>query len=290
MPAKQPFTALCQAAARSPHADRADLHVHTTHSDGLYTPAQVIDLARRAGLAAVAITDHDTLAGCAEATQAAGSALEVVPAVEISAVHHEREVHVLGYFLRLDHTPLVLALTALRKARAERFRLMIERLRARGIELPAGVEQSEDTERSLGRRYLAELLVKEGRARSTRDAFQSLLGDQGPIALPKERLQVGNACALIRAAGGVASWAHPSYDCTKELVLEFKEMGLGALEAVYPGHKGARERELRALAAEAGLLITGGSDCHGPEPLRRAIGSYSITRAELEQLRRRASC
>src|SRR5437588_6718675 len=100
MPARQPFTALCQNAARSRSSGRADLHIHTTHSDGLYTPAQVVDLARRSGLAAVAITDHDTLDGIAEArVHALGSGVEVVAGVEISAEYRGAELHLLGYFL-----------------------------------------------------------------------------------------------------------------------------------------------------------------------------------------------
>src|SRR5262245_53274804 len=122
MPARQPFTALCQAAGRSPHAGRADLHVHTRHSDGAYTPAQVVELARRCGLSAVAVTDHDTLAGVPFAqAAAAGSAVEVVPGVEISCEHRGRELHLLGYFVRLDDPDLNAALEHLRRGRRERF-------------------------------------------------------------------------------------------------------------------------------------------------------------------------
>src|ERR687888_400259 len=130
MPARQPLTALCRAANRRPFAGRADLHLHTTHSDGTYTPAQVLDLARRSGLAAVAVTDHDTLDGVALAQQAAASTgIEVVPAVEISAEYRGRELHLLGYFVRLDDGPLQRALGRLREDRTGRFWEMVERLR-----------------------------------------------------------------------------------------------------------------------------------------------------------------
>src|SRR5581483_4026541 len=115
MPARQPFTALCQLAARGRHAGRADLHLHTTHSDGTYTPAQVVDLARRSGLAALAITDHDTLQGVPDArAAAAGSALEVIAGVEISAEYQDGELHLLGYFVRVDDVALRSALQRLR--------------------------------------------------------------------------------------------------------------------------------------------------------------------------------
>ncbi len=124
MPRRQPFTTLCQVLARS---SRADLHVHTTCSDGSYTPDEVVDLARRSGLAAVAITDHDTLAGIGPARSAARGALEVVAGVEITAEHNGRVRHLLGYFFDPEDASLNAALAEVRTRRAERFREMVER-------------------------------------------------------------------------------------------------------------------------------------------------------------------
>src|SRR6516225_853949 len=128
MPAQQPFTTLCRLAAQArPLADRADLHLHTTHSDGTYTPAQVVELALRGGLCAVAVTDHDTLAGVAPARDAAaGTGLEVVAGVEISAEHQGREMHLLAYFLAAEAGPLKDALRRLREDRVRRFHAMVE--------------------------------------------------------------------------------------------------------------------------------------------------------------------
>src|SRR5947209_3426979 len=134
MPARQPFTRLCQAAARGRCQDRADLHVHTTSSDGGYTPAEVVDLAIRSGLAGVAVTDHDTLDGIPAArAAAAGAPVEVIAGVEITAEYDGRELHLLGYFLRLDDAPLLSALARLRAHRAGRFWDMAERLRRCGL-------------------------------------------------------------------------------------------------------------------------------------------------------------
>src|SRR5438270_6905385 len=135
MPARQPFTALCQAAARKPAAGRADLHLHTTHSDGSYTPEQIVDLARRSGLAAIAITDHDTVDGIPSAQQAAGGHVEIVSGVEITTEFRERELHLLGYFVRLDHEPLRTALDRLREHRVTRFWNMVDRLRYAGVDM-----------------------------------------------------------------------------------------------------------------------------------------------------------
>jgi predicted metal-dependent phosphoesterase TrpH len=285
MPTRQPFTALCRLTSRRPLAGRADLHLHTTHSDGLYTPAQVVELARRGGLSAVALTDHDTLGGLPEARAAAeGSSVEVVAGAEITCEYRGRELHLLAHFVRPDG-PLVAALGRLCRHRAERFRDMVGRLRASGVALDEA-ELGGAAPGSLGRRHLAELLVKSRRVGSVREAFARYLKDGGRVAVPKLRLPVAEAIALVRGAGGVAGWAHPSYDCTREALAELRRLGLGAVEAEYPGTRPARVRALRGWAHEYGLAVTGGSDCHGPEPPRRTVGACGVSAAELEALRR----
>jgi predicted metal-dependent phosphoesterase TrpH len=290
MPAGQPFTALCRHAAASPATGRVDLHLHTTYSDGLYTPRQVVDIARRSGLSAIALTDHDTMGGLAEAQAASlGADLEVVCGVEISAELDGRELHLLGYFCDSEYKPLLDALERLARHRADRFNEMVERLRVCGVEfadaeLPATVGAE-----TLGRRHLAELLVKTRRAGTVREAFLRYLSDGGKIAVPKACLPVREAIALVRASGGAAGWAHPSYDCTEDSLRRLRDMGLGALEVVYPAHRASRERQLRDLANRLELAVTGGSDCHGPEPAGRCIGTCTIHRSELEVLRRATS-
>src|SRR5206468_3850994 len=138
----------------------ADLHTHTTWSDGSYTPAEVVDLARRSGLAALAVTDHDTTAGVAPARAAAGSALEVVPGVELTASHGGKVIHVLGYFFRPDDGALGEAMARLRAQRAGRFREMVERLRGCGVSLDEEDVGAAASANVQGRRQLAELLVK----------------------------------------------------------------------------------------------------------------------------------
>lgn len=286
MPAQQPFTNLCQAISRPRTSGRADLHVHTVHSDGTYTPAQVVDLARRSGLAAVAVTDHDTLAGVGPAQAAAvGTSVAVVPGVEITAEYEERELHLLGYFVRLGDEPLNRALARLREHRVGRFWDMAERLRGCGVSLDDGELHALAGGGTLGRRHLAELVIKARRAGSVREAFARYLSDKGRVAVPKLRLPLTEAIALVRGAGGVASWAHPAYDCTRETLTDLRDHGLQAVEADYPGFRPSRVRELKAWAAELGLALTAGSDCHGPMPLARAIGRSAVTAEELAALR-----
>jgi 3',5'-nucleoside bisphosphate phosphatase len=280
MPARQPFTYLCQMLARGPKAGRADLHLHTTASDGTYRPEEVVDLARRCGLAALAITDHDTLAGVAVARAAAPASLEVIAGVEITAEYLGRELHLLGYFVD-DSAALDAALADVRASRVTRFHAMVERLRTLGVSLQD--EALEVVPDALGRRHLAEMLVRQGKAGSVREAFQRWLGDNGPAAVAKRRIPVGEAICLVRTAGGVASWAHPSYDGAKQHLADLAALGLGAVEAEYPALRRSQSDQVRAWARHLGLAITGGSDCHGPGP--RGVGACTISDAELDELR-----
>jgi 3',5'-nucleoside bisphosphate phosphatase len=292
MPARQPFTELCQLAAQAalprPGADRADLHLHTTHSDGDYTPRQVVELALRAGLCALAVTDHDTLAGVEPTRFAAGGTrLEVVTGVEISTEFQGRELHLLGYLVSLDDAPLAAALEHLRENRIGRYQEMVDRLRDQGVQLPEEETRGGAAGHALGRRHLAEALVRAGKTSTVREAFSRYLHDGARAVVPKALLPVAEAISLVREAGGVASWAHPPERCTLADLAALQEMGLGAVEAEYPGFRASRVKSLRTWAETLGLAITGGSDCHGPGSADRTVGARSISRAELEELRGR---
>jgi predicted metal-dependent phosphoesterase TrpH len=287
MPAGQPFTSLCQQLARPPLAGRADLHIHTTASDGTYAPAEIIDLACRSGLSALAITDHDILEGIGPAQNAAGTRLEVIAGVEISCEFRGKELHLLGFFFKPDDAALNRALGELRQSRRHRFDEMVDRLRRQGV--PLQLEDSADMHRktALGRRHLAAMLVKAGRADTVSQAFHRYLGERGRVNVPKRCLPVAEAIALVRAADGVASWAHPTYDCTEEALRALRALGLRALETDFPSCRPGRRRELRALASRLELAVTGGSDCHGPGLPRRALGACGVSAKELDQLRSR---
>jgi predicted metal-dependent phosphoesterase TrpH len=289
MPALQPFTTLCQVLSRPPASGRADLHVHTTASDGLYTPAEVVNLARRGGLAAVAITDHDTLDAIPAAQDAAGgSAVEIVPGVEITSELDGHELHLLGYFVSLHDGPLNAALSRLREHREDRFWGMVERLRRFGVSVDKDALQDEAERGVLSRRNLAVHLVKMGQAGSVREAFQRFLGDNGRAVVPKLRLPAAEALALVRGAGGLASWAHPSPRCSRESLLRLRASGLQAVEAYYPSFKKKWTQQLCDWAGDLGLAITGGSDCHGPDQPSRAIGTCSLAAEDWETLRQLA--
>lgn len=283
MTARQPFTRLCQQLASRHPDSRVDLHIHTTSSDGAYTPAEVIDLARRSGLSALAITDHDTSDAVAFARAAADDAVEVITGVEISAEFHGKEFHLLGYFFDESDAALQAALERLREHRRSRFAEMIVRLRQRGVRFDADHLLHNAAP---GRLHVARLLVEHRYAGNVREAFARYLS--GVNAVPKVRLPVAEAITLVRNAGGVTAWAHPGTDCTRENLVELRRLGLQAVEADYPAHRASRVKQIRGLAQSLGLATSGGSDCHGPG-LHRAIGSHGVTPDELAILRGRSS-
>src|SRR5262249_43082700 len=150
--------------------------------------------------------------GVAPARQAAGESLEVISGVELTAEFRDKELHLLAYFVDLDHEPLDAALAHLRSARVGRFQEMIERLKPLGVHFSEGELATASHDATLGRRHLAEMLVKAKKASSVREAFQRWLGDNGRASVPKTRLPIAEAIALVRGANGVAAWAHPNYD------------------------------------------------------------------------------
>jgi len=279
-----PFTHVCQRLAVLRNRDRADLHTHTTASDGTHTPAALAERAALAGLKAVAVTDHDSTAGVEPTRAAAGGRVEVIAGVEVTAENCGREFHLLGYFVRTDDTTLAAALAGLRAARRERLLEMARRLRAVNADLEADVAAIPDAV-SLGRRHLARLLVERGAASSLHDAFARRLAAPEVAGVPMRRLPVAEAIALVRAAGGVTSWAHPPANTDLTALTELRDLGLQAVECVYPWPTGARGRRLRGLADALGLAITGGSDSHDPSPVTRSVGARTVRLDEVDRIR-----
>jgi len=289
MPRRSPFTSVGSQLAALARPRRADLHLHTTRSDGEFTPAQVAAFAQQAGLAAIAVTDHDTLAAVAEVRKAAPEQLEVIAGVEISAEFAGREVHLLGYFIRTDHAELNSALTRVCDRRRERFRDYVAKLADRGHRLPEeSVSRIEHTTPSLGRRHIASLLVECRITHNRTEAFHRFLGPLRGEVLPKVLVPVEEAIHLVHAAGGVASLAHPSAELADDAFRSLAGYGLDAIEVEYPWGRNSRTTTLREVARRFGFAVSGGSDCHGPDPAHRRIGSHGINPEELETLRGRA--
>jgi len=281
----QPFTELCRQLAELSCGRAADLHAHTTASDGDYTPSQLVAFAKQQRLTAIAITDHDTFAGVPAALKMGRSLnITVVPGVEVSTEFEGRELHLLAYFVPLDDPDLQAWFTEVCERRRERFDRFLNELTPAGVLFePWRVEHIQANSASLGRRHLASLLLASGRCKTRFEAFRSFLH---PLAarVPKLHLTPMHlAIDRLRSSGAVTSLAHPPEAIDEASIQKLKGLGLHAIEVNFPSSTSARSAELRQLAQRHGLAVTGGSDCHGPE---RVVGSFGISKDELDALQR----
>lgn len=268
-------------------------------SDGTLSPTELVELAAREGLAALAVTDHDHVGGLAEARRAgARLGVEVVAGIELSVAHEVREFHLLGYLFDEGDPALLAALSSLREARAGRAEQMVARLRGLGVDVSledvareAGPEGG-----AVGRPHVARALVKRGYASSIQDAFDRYLADGRPAAVPKRKLSAREALGLVHGAGGVAVLAHPVtvVEGRREaLVRELAALGLDGIEVVHSKHGPAEVARFRALARELDLVETGGSDFHGENKPDVRLGSgrggnVAVDAGVLDALRTRA--
>jgi predicted metal-dependent phosphoesterase TrpH len=269
-----------------------DLHMHSTASDGSVAPAEVVASAHRAGLSAIALTDHDTVNGVAEA-QVAGAALgvRVIAVVELSAVYEGAEIHVLG--LHLAHPEhLAAALEELRDSRRSRAGLIVERLNSLGIPVTLEAVYAAAGDGAVGRPHIAKALVAGGWARDFRDAFDRWLGNGKPACIEKRTVTFAEAARLIHDAGGLAVYAHPGGEASRAELEELASLGLDSVEVKHPSHTADEIARLGALTNELGLVPSGGSDWHGSPEGYRALGSMKVSAEWLvrqeERVRQRA--
>ena len=246
-----------------------DLHTHTTASDGQYSPAELVELARDAGLKYVAVTDHDTLRGLPEA-MAAGEKLgvRVIPGVELSAAE-DRHLHILGLNVQTGHTPLSELCQKMRQEREERKHRTMDFLRKKGVHIPLEEVERQAGNAAVGRPHFAQVIVRHGYASTTQEVFSRFLDTQEYQENVKECKPSAAACIqAIHAAGGKAVLAHPyqlGYDdmWLTELVSQMRGWGLDGLECYYPKHSAEQTAFYLKLAENCGLSVTAGSDFHG---------------------------
>lgn len=250
-----------------------DLHTHTTASDGTYTPTELIRYAVEKGLNAVAITDHDTVAGVEEAmAEAEKCGIKLIPGIELSSLynseHGSKEIHVLGYNIDIKNKELVEAAEKFLNLRNERNQKMCGRLQQAGIDISVERLCERYGEAVITRANIARYLLEHGYVKTKDEAFDTYLSKNSPYYVKKEKINIEEAVRLINGAGGVAVIAHPVlYNMTeaelKELFTYAKEIGIKGVEAIYSNNASEDTALYKKLAAETGLFITGGSDFHG---------------------------
>lgn len=252
------------------------------------SPSELVLEARAAGLSLISITDHDTIAGCDAARACAHAAgVELVPGIEISAVAEGRDVHVLGYFLDTASSGLAAFLERQREDRLRRVRMMGERLAALGAPIDiAPILADAARGRSVGRPQIATALAAAGHVQTRDEAFDRFLRFGGPAFIPREGTPPEQVVAIIHAAGGIASLAHPGVTCRDHLIPSLASAGLDAIEVRHSDHDEATEARYRGEARAHGLLVSGGSDFHGATGHRISrLGVVTLPQADFDLLR-----
>jgi predicted metal-dependent phosphoesterase TrpH len=265
--------------------DGLDLHIHTTFSDGDLTPEEVVAEAKGLGLAGIAITDHDEVAGVDAALKAAGNDLEVVSGVELSTSDGKSDIHILGYLIDTKSEELLKYLEIFRDARLNRGIRMVERLREMGVDIDVDTVLEIAAGGAVGRPHIAAALVENGAVDSVETAFRKYIGFHSPAYVAKYQLKPSDAFRLIKEAGGVGAMSHPGTTRRDDLITDFIAEGMRAIEVYHPKHTEADIERYSRLAEKLGLVATGGSDSHGRRSEKLSIGAYTVSRSVVDQLR-----
>jgi predicted metal-dependent phosphoesterase TrpH len=245
---------------------KVDLHIHTTASDGKFSPAEIVLKAQNSGLEYIAITDHDSIDGVVPARETAGniSGITVIGGVEINTDIPAGELHILGYFIDINNPELTATLERLRNSRKERARKMVGKLNALGIKIDYGRVQELAGTGSIGRPHVAEAMLEKGYISTIKDAFNKYIGRGGPAYVERDKITPADATRLILRAQGIPVLAHPLF-CEEpaKKIVELKLAGLMGLEIYYIGYSPEQINGLLTLAQKYNLISTGGSDFHG---------------------------
>lgn len=268
----------------------ADLHLHTNFSDGTFSPEELTGHAQRHGFAAVALTDHDTVEGCARMRAACDRAgIEFIAASELTAELHGNELHLIGYYLDTSHARLLGEMAKFQAVRQNRIREMVARLNEWNIPLRSEAVFALANCQSPGRPHVARALVQAGFCSTLDEAFERFLKKNRPAWVPKFTMSALDAINLIHEAGGVAVMAHPGLNRTDGVIPELVAAGLDGLECYHTKHTNANAEHYRRIAAGHQLLVTGGSDCHGLSKGRPLIGNIKLPYEHVRALKARAA-
>ena len=268
---------------------KADLHLHTTFSDGALTPSELLDRARQAGLTTISITDHDHTGALDEAMGiAAHEGIDVIPGVELSTIIGEADIHILGYFFDHRDTRLQEYLALFRSERRKRAERIVGKLN--GLNIPLTIDEvlRRAGEGSVGRPHIATALVEEGLIGTYQEAFARYIGFGKPAYEKKYMIAPREAIAMIAAAGGLSFLAHPSTFIEERVLLEIIDAGIDGIEVVHPSHGPELVAHYSGIVSEYFLLASGGSDFHGGRRNdRETLGKYFISSEQVNMMRRR---
>ena len=265
-----------------------DLHLHTTASDGYYSPEQLVDRAFLAGLKVISITDHDTVAATEPIKQLAEArGLLAISGTEITAVDHNQDIHMLGYFLDHQDEALEDFLADQREYRITRIKMIADRLSE--LDLPIDIsnllEKAHQPGNSVGRPHIAQAMVRSGHVGDIHEAFDKWLGADCPAFVPRTGPLPTTVIGVIHAAGGIVSLAHPGLTSIDENIKELQQAGLDAIEVYHARHSVEDRDRYLAIARTLGLFVTGGSDYHGNEHHRGRLGKMCLPEVEWNRIK-----
>lgn len=266
----------------------ADLHTHSDCSDGHLSPSALVERAATCGLDVLALTDHDTVQGLAEAADAASAhGIQLIPGVELSLTENGTEIHVLAYGFQPTNSTLQAHLSTFREIRRERAWAMVDQLRAHGCSLrDAVVADAFEGTQALGRPHVARALVSAGHVDTPREAFEQYLGAGQPGFVKKPDVPADEALQMVHEAGGKAVLAHPGHWTSSRRIRRLVDQGLDGLEVAHPSHDPSLRGYYERIAGGYGLFVTGGSDYHGgPHRSEDPMGDIGLTQSEWERCR-----
>jgi len=268
----------------------ADLHLHTYFSDGTFSPEELVGHGHRLGFAALALTDHDSVEGCARMAAACVAAgIDFIPGTELTAEHNDTEIHLLGYLVDTQNEKFLSEIAKFQSVRQDRIREMVARLNGLHVPLEAETVFTLANCKSPGRPHVARALVKAGLVGSLDEAFERFLKKNRPAWVPKAKMSALEAVELIHQAGGLAVMAHPGLNRTDDVIPVLVEAGLDGIECFHTKHSTVTSERYLVTADKYHLLITGGSDCHGFSKGKPLIGTVKLPYEYVEKLKQAAA-
>ncbi len=266
---------------------KIDLHTHTNYSDGIFTPAELVEKAHKRGLDIISITDHDSINGIKEAVECAKDfGIEIIPGMEISTDVDEKEVHLLAYFIDIENEELLKYLSFFRDERMHRAKRMVQKLRDLGLKITMDDVIDRAKNCAIGRPHIAYTMIELGLIKNYNEAFEKYIGDYGPAFERKIHVSSQSALKLISDAGGLSFVAHPGY-MKENLLLNLIKAGIDGIECTHPSHNENQVQFYRGIVNQYCLLESGGSDFHGGKKMdEETLGKFTLGQNQFEAMKK----